>query len=160
MGFDKFSDIILAEVVPVSGLEYEIEGKLILNFEPDHKVVNLTDNLIVPGIKNNPFGPNLPLLGLPIPGPIPKIPGQHFASLHKIAPQVLSRPLITVFSPLDVLNQTEPNSIVLPKVLLLADVLYEVLFVVFYAVADVQDGVEQGLGLGLGLLGAVGEDVF
>lgn len=32
MRFDEFSDIILTEIVSISGFEYEIEGKLMLNF--------------------------------------------------------------------------------------------------------------------------------
>lgn len=84
MGFDEFSDIILSKVVSIPGFEYEIEGKLILNFKSDHKIINLRNNIIISSIKNNSFGLNLLILNLPIPGSIPKILGEYFASLYKI----------------------------------------------------------------------------
>lgn len=51
MDFDKFSDVLLTEMVSLARLKNKIENEFFLKLEFDHKVTHFAHNIIIPCVQ-------------------------------------------------------------------------------------------------------------
>lgn len=155
MIFDQFFHIFLTKMIFLTCFKDKIEYKLFLKFKLYHEVVHFAHNIVISGIEKNFLCFLLCLLllvnskiFLSIFGPYrPKLIGYHF-SIFQIFTVTLvfflvADLFVAVFGFLDILNYSEPDLIVSPKVLLSSNVLYHAVVSVPDSISDIEDTVEN-----------------
>lgn len=155
MIFDQLFHIFLTKVIFLTCFKNEVEDEFFLKFKLDHEIVHLTHNIVISGIKKNFLCFLFCLLllvnseiFLSIFGPYrPKFIRYHFSIFQifivALVFFLVVNLLVAVFGFLDILNDSKPDLIISPKVLLSSNVLYHAIVSVPDSISDIENTVEN-----------------
>lgn len=155
MIFDQLFHIFLTKMIFLTCFKDKIEYEFFLKLKLDHEIVHLAHNIVISGIEKDFLSFLLCLLllvnseiFLSIFGPYcPKFISYHF-SIFQIFTVTLffflvADLLVAVFGFFDILNYSEPDLIVSPKVLLSSNVLYHAVVSISNSISDIENTVEN-----------------